>query len=1086
MKWVKIPLILESEQETELEKLWDNIVRYHSNSLTIEPKNTSIERMFTIMSEVAKANPQIQVAINQSENGSEHIVLNLQHDNRTILNLPWHGLKDCTGKSLSSLSQLTCVRSFPECFSDLKFKPRALPMKVLVVVSSPDDLTFEGRLDYETEMSNILTIFYPLMKRGEIIVDIADDASLIGIEKKIIQVKYDILHFSGHGSFNKDTGEGHILLENEDDMNMNFVNAKEFAEVLNSHPEHRIPLVVMSSCHTAHSDSSFKGVTDQLIRVGTPAVISMVMSVGDDYATEFSNKFYENICNRYTIPQSYRKAVEALRVYEYDRHSAKKTSHIPTQWMIPSLTVSEEIEKLTDFDLVNEIRDYESQDVFSGKRYISKPDKEYLFIGRWRDVKRYFGELKSKGFVLITGQGGIGKTYLAEELIRRYCLKQLEAIVFAFDEKNLSGVNILDKGISYLKDDGDFDFLKTYKDVKSIEDKFLFLFNLIAKQGKYPIFVFDNLESFMDDDCRTFKPEHSEIVNLITLLQRIEKFPLIMTSRYAFETEYYDINQHVDLKSVSFTDYWRKAKDTKNIISELGDTREDFKDNLFLLYNKLGGNYRALEFIDTLLSTVKSDDLMKAIESVQDKMVENLLFNKIIELLDDSLYIFRFLMHFDVPVTTLALELQGLVKEKIETALKRINSLTLCERMKQDETDLYYITPLIKDLYKKNYLNEDIIFSHEMAGRYFTYRINNGFDSGMTSLINAFEHFCLSDNKKQINDLGNRISFIFEEKFMFEMAHYYADKSYSILGDECNVYLIHRLGFIELNIGRYDNALTHFNKCLKIFEEIGDKSGEGTCLNNIGQIYASRGDYDTALSYLEHSLKIRQEIGDKSGEGQCLNNISQIYASRGDYDTALSYLEHSLKIRQEIGDKSGEGQCLNNISQIYDSRGDYDTALSYLERSLKIRQDIGDKSGEGTCLNNISQIYDSRGDYDTALSYLERSLKIRQDIGDKSGEGQCLNNISQIYASRRDYDTALSYLERSLKIFEEIGDKSGEGYTLYNLAFMLLINLNEPEKGMKCLIEALKINQKVGDAELGKHLSELFTWKKQQMEEQDA
>ncbi|MCB9503718.1 MAG: tetratricopeptide repeat protein [Deferribacteres bacterium] len=73
-------------------------------------------------------------------------------------------------------------------------------------------------------------------------------------------------------------------------------------------------------------------------------------------------------------------------------------------------------------------------------------------------------------------------------------------------------------------------------------------------------------------------------------------------------------------------------------------------------------------------------------------------------------------------------------------------------------------------------------------------------------------------------------------------------------------------------------------------------------------MYDAKGDYDTA--YLEQSLAIRQQIGDKSGEGTTLNNISQIYDAKGDYDTALSYLEQSLAIRQQIGDKSGEGTTL--------------------------------------------------------------------------------------------------------------------------------------------------------------------------------
>jgi uncharacterized protein YozE (UPF0346 family) len=49
---------------------------------------------------------------------------------------------------------------------------------------------------------------------------------------------------------------------------------------------------------------------------------------------------------------------------------------------------------------------------------------------------------------------------------------------------------------------------------------------------------------------------------------------------------------------------------------------------------------------------------------------------------------------------------------------------------------------------------------------------------------------------------------------------------------------------------------------------------EGTTLNNISQIYKVQGDYTTALTHLTNSLAIYQEIGDKAGEGTTLNNIA--------------------------------------------------------------------------------------------------------------------------------------------------------------------------------------------------------------------
>ena len=127
--------------------------------------------------------------------------------------------------------------------------------------------------------------------------------------------------------------------------------------------------------------------------------------------------------------------------------------------------------------------------------------------------------------------------------------------------------------------------------------------------------------------------------------------------------------------------------------------------------------------------------------------------------------------------------------------------------------------------------------------------------------------------------------------------------------------------------GLYQTLLTEW---LPDINTNPDPTLRGEALGQTGKQYLHIGDYATALRYLEQSLKIRQAIGDRSGEGTTLNNMSQTVYARGDYETALRYLEQSLKISQAIGDRSGEGTTLNNISQIYDARGDYETALRYL------------------------------------------------------------------------------------------------------------------------------------------------------------
>nr|MDU9045169.1 tetratricopeptide repeat protein [Candidatus Electrothrix aestuarii] len=156
---------------------------------------------------------------------------------------------------------------------------------------------------------------------------------------------------------------------------------------------------------------------------------------------------------------------------------------------------------------------------------------------------------------------------------------------------------------------------------------------------------------------------------------------------------------------------------------------------------------------------------------------------------------------------------------------------------------------------------------------------------------------------------------------------------------ERSLYL-HRAGFDLNRIGRYTEALPLYEQSLYILRDIGDRTGEGATLNNIGQIYRAQGDDTTALNYLEQSLRIRREIGNKAGESATLNNISQIYQARGDYASALKYLKQSLTISQEIGDRVGEASSSWNIGHAYRELDELCKAEPYMSQAVKIAEQI--------------------------------------------------------------------------------------------------------------------------------------------------
>ena len=235
-----------------------------------------------------------------------------------------------------------------------------------------------------------------------------------------------------------------------------------------------------------------------------------------------------------------------------------------------------------------------------------------------------------------------------------------------------------------------------------------------------------------------------------------------------------------------------------------------------------------------------------------------------------------------------------------------------------------------------------------------------------------------------------------------------------------------QLGWTYVEVGDYDKAMFIYEKALKKSEELGDKSGVGLSLNDIGNVYYNKGDYDKALDFYSRSFEIFEEIADKNGTGESLGSLGIVYSKKGDYDKALDYQTRSLEISEELDYKLGMGMSFYNLGSLYTNIGGYDKALDNCTRSHEIFEEISFKRGMGYSLNNIGINYFYKGDYDKALEHYTCSLEICEEISDKRGIGESLHNIGSIYHNKGDYDKVIKYFEKSLAIQKEIGYKGIE------------------------------------------------------------
>jgi len=139
-------------------------------------------------------------------------------------------------------------------------KAASLPLKVLLVISTPTDL---GKLDVAGEEKLIREALGKRIEAGEIELDVLESATIGNINQKLREMPYNIFHFIGHGVFENNKGFI-VLVDNFGKSRL--LDDESFANFFLG--DRNIDLVILNSCKGAKvsSNQAFAGTAPNLVR----------------------------------------------------------------------------------------------------------------------------------------------------------------------------------------------------------------------------------------------------------------------------------------------------------------------------------------------------------------------------------------------------------------------------------------------------------------------------------------------------------------------------------------------------------------------------------------------------------------------------------------------------------------------------------------------------------------------------------------------------------------------------------------------------------------------------------------------------
>jgi len=935
------------------------------------------------------------------------------------------------------------------------------PLRIVVAIAAP--LDGEPKLDYESELRNIVTSVREA-KAGGAEVRIVTFATTAEINKALGAGDVHVLHISCHGS------AGRLVLEDENG-GARLVDARTLIEEAIP-PGKMPPVICLSACDTNVTDRSggLPAVADELVSSGAPAVIGTETSVSDRYATLVFARVYAELAKATEQPDPATALAAArrqvLRACENSERSRDRHEQVLSGWSVVTIQAASSREVLFDPTAARPSRNDSSPVVSEvGDLPALSPGS---FVGRRREqleIPRFLAD-ENRGGVVLHGIGGIGKTSLANEILRRVG-EQRDGVVFVTLSGAVTAEEVLQEIIAKLRIDAysqgqlpDPRFLGKLEIIGDPRIDWNSRIGLLRREflKRIPIIVVldnfeDNLQPIQKDDGSHHDgPKNhgrrriadQRLADFLAALAKTQgPSALLITCRYRFELPD-DSGEYLrwwGLGPLSFSETLRLAWDLPHV-----EALDDYQ--LHVLWAGIGGHPRTLEMLDALLGHGRGR-LPRIERDLEQRLKETLPDDRDVKSwLDQS-------RNLDVSVAeavTLAANdvlLPQLLALLSSEAKRLLMGLALFRRPVERSAAIFVLGTSVERDTTEDEANDapDPPFAtdlpvdellDELVSTTLLTRLQSADGSSPRWFVHRWTASAMERQEESVvetaeEDKAER----YRRAALYWMWHYRttaqsreADvedllECYAHFGEAEDVEqsddAAQESASILNRIGRWDDEWKLANRQLQNTHL--NKARQATWHHELGVLAQARGDYDTAHNRYQQALTIFEELGNRANMATSYHQLGILAQARGDYDTAHTQYQRALAIFEELGNRANMATSYHQLGMLAQARGDYDTAHKLYEQSLHIEEELGNRAGMATSYHQLGMLAQDRGDYDTAHKLYEQSLHIEEELGNRAGIATTHGQLGVLAQDRGDYDTARTQYQRALAIFEELGNR---------------------------------------------------------------
>jgi len=1012
-----------------------------------------------------------------------------------LLSLPWELIHDKRSFLFQGANAVRVRRTLPsrESHEAVATKP---PLKVLLVSPRPEDESAR----YIDHRASARPLVEALSKLG----DLAEFKLLIpptfaALEQELKRDKYHVVHFDGHGVYDRAHGLGELCFENPEDSGLleqrrsERVSADKIAAVVRNH---RVPLFFLDACQTARADADpSASVAGKLLESGVASVAAMSHSVLVETTRRFVSKFYPELLSGKRVGQAMLAGQSALQKNTF--RGKVFTGDLNLQdWFVPVLFQEEQ-----DPQLIREVPAAHVQAIFAKQQEMALgdvPDEpDYGFVGRSRELLKAERALENQRYVVLQGEGGEGKTTLAAELARWLVLtKRSHSAAFVkMDEDGDSRKTLFAIGRQLVPD-----FISR---AERNPDDALKLIERALEEDATAI-VFDNMESVLppaagSQAAGAFDPDVlKRILDLCDALAKTGATRIIFTSREPLPEPFAGNVQRVGrLDRPDAIRLVGRVLGEGKLMPHSGDAGES-EAEIEALVDAVGCHARSLVLLTGEVAakgvrhaTGNLHQLMASLEKKHPGERERSLLASVeLSLRRLPVETRRSIRPLGVfqgggnmasiarvlgldtdkdEEVTLARELIGVgLAEDIDFGYLRFDPAlapALRGEMSDDEHKAARTAWAQAMAGMMDFLDQQVFKDANLALNLALRELPN--------LLAALEVLRESELPERVIGLATGL-----EQFMAYLGRAKALERVIEIRNEAARHLsawshasyiaassdIDRL----IEQGRHAEAVDAARALLETAQahDGAYESGAFDLANayfTLGIALQRGGSAQAAITHLDNARKSFQALGQKRMAAVVLSERSNCLTDIGRFDEAANGYQEALKTYEELGDLRSEAANKNQLATVRMLQEKYPEALKLYGEVRDTFVRLGEPKTVAGVWSQIGNTCRRAGHYEAAEEAYQESLKIDVQTGNRSGEAGTLNSLGILYLRMGRHEETVQFLAKAADIFTHLGDLKHEGSAHYNIA-MALIQLGRYDEARSKIERAVECDKPFGHA----------------------